>query len=44
MKYIGKIKHLAEANEGDIENLWYMVEYLVEKVESLENEIKNVKI
>ena len=34
---INKIKHQIEVNEGDIENLWYMVEYLVDKVEELEN-------
>ena len=32
-----KIKHQIEVNEGDIENLWYIVEYLIEKVEELES-------
>lgn len=32
-----KIKHQIEVNEGDIENLWYIVEYLIEKVEGLES-------
>ena len=31
-----KIKHQIEVNEGDIENLWHIVEYLLEKVEELE--------
>ena len=34
---INKIINQVEVNEGDIENLWYMVEYLVDKVEELEN-------
>ena len=34
---LNKLKHQIEVNEGDIENLWYMVEYLVDKVKELEN-------
>ena len=36
-----KIKHQIDVNEGDIENLWYMVEFLSEKVEELETNIKS---
>ena len=38
-----KIKHQTEVNEGDIENLWYIVEYLTEKVQKLQDEINAIK-
>jgi hypothetical protein len=41
-----KIKQQTEVNEGDIENLWFYIEYLLEKISDLEyniSELRNTK-
>ncbi|EEG43443.1 hypothetical protein Flav3CDRAFT_0921 [Flavobacteria bacterium MS024-3C] len=38
-----KIKHQTIVNEGDIENIWHIIEYLTEKVQKLQNEITDLK-
>ena len=38
-----EIKHQIEVNEGDIENIWSLIEYLIEKVQKLQYEITDLK-